>query len=191
MTDEFFEEDWPEDKPAKEPVTETATETDTETPAPAPAVDAMAQEEFQEKLAEAEKKVLYALAEARNVRERARNESDRARKYALEAICEDLLSVVDSLEKSLEVEIAEGDTSAKTLQEGSEMTLSMFLKVLEKYGIKQLSPEGEPFDPKVHEALTMQPNPEVEPNTVLTVVQKGYLLHDRVVRPARVVVSKN
>lgn len=144
-------------------------------------------EELEQSLAEAKDQALRAAAEAQNVRRRAEQETDKARKFALEKFVKDLLPVVDSLEKALEA-MEEG--ASEVHREGVTMTLKMQLDVLNRFGVESIEPQGEPFDPQVHEAMAMVPNPELEPNTVMDVMQKGYLLNGRLVRPAMVVVSQ-
>ncbi|AVI61626.1 nucleotide exchange factor GrpE [Halomonas sp. GFAJ-1] len=144
-------------------------------------------EELELSLAEAKDQALRAAAEAQNVRRRAEQEAEKARKFALEKFVKELLPVVDSLEKALE---SMQDGASDVHREGVSMTLTMQLGVLNKFGVESIDPQGEPFDPQVHEAMTMVPNPELEPNTVMDVMQKGYLLNGRLVRPAMVVVSQ-
>lgn len=144
-------------------------------------------EELEQSLAEAKDQALRAAAEAQNVRRRAEQEADKARKFALEKFVKELLPVVDSLEKALE---SMQDGASDVHREGVSMTLKMQLDVLNKFGVESVEPHGEPFDPQVHEAMAMVPNPELEPNTVMDVMQKGYLLNGRLVRPAMVVVSQ-
>ncbi|WP_447530098.1 MULTISPECIES: nucleotide exchange factor GrpE [unclassified Vreelandella] len=144
-------------------------------------------EELEQSLSEAKDQSLRASAEAQNIRRRAEAEAEKARKFALEKFVKELLPVVDSLEKALE-NMQEDATDVH--REGVSMTLKMQLDVLNKFGVESVEPHGEPFDPQVHEAMTMVPNPELEPNTVMDVMQKGYLLNGRLVRPAMVVVSK-
>ncbi|MBE0404915.1 MULTISPECIES: nucleotide exchange factor GrpE [Halomonas] len=143
--------------------------------------------ELEQNLAEAKDQALRAAAEAQNVRRRAEQEADKARKFALEKFVKELLPVVDSLEKALE---SMQDGASEAHREGVSMTLNMQLGVLNKFGVESIEPQGEPFDPQVHEAMAMVPNPELEPNTVMEVMQKGYLLNGRLVRPAMVVVSQ-
>ncbi|MEE4162995.1 MAG: nucleotide exchange factor GrpE [Woeseiaceae bacterium] len=127
-----------------------------------------------------------AAAETENVRKRAVRDVENARRYALENFGRDLLDVRDSLEMGL----AAADTAdAEALREGSEATLKLLSTVMERFGVEQIDPEGEPFDPELHEAMTMQPSAEVEPNSVLAVIQKGYTLNGRLLRPARVIVA--
>ncbi|MGP9796749.1 nucleotide exchange factor GrpE [Halomonas sp. 86] len=143
--------------------------------------------ELEQNLAEAKDQALRAAAEVQNVRRRAEQEADKARKFALEKFVKELLPVVDSLEKALE---SMQDDASEAHREGVSMTLNMQLGVLNKFGVESVEPQGEPFDPQVHEAMAMVPNPELEPNTVMEVMQKGYLLNGRLVRPAMVVVSQ-
>ena len=127
-----------------------------------------------------------AAAEADNIRKRASRDVEHARKYALEGFGRELLAVKDSLEMGLD---AAASADAGALREGSEATLKLLAGTLERFGIVEVSPEGEPFDPELHEAISMQPSADVEPGSVLTVIQKGYTLNGRLLRPARVVVA--
>ena len=131
--------------------------------------------------------LLRTVAESENIRRRASRDVESAHKYANEKLLEDLLPVLDSLEKALELPDQSDD--AKAVLEGIEISLRMFRETLERRGVTIVDPLGEPFDPSKHEALAMVPNEGVEPNSVIEVVQKGYLLNERVVRAARVVVS--
>lgn len=143
--------------------------------------------ELEQNLAEAKDQALRAAAEAQNVRRRAEQEAEKARKFALERFVKELLPVVDSLEKALEAMATEASDAHR---EGVAMTLKLQQDVLAKFGVEQVDPAGEPFDPQYHEAMAMVPNPELEPNSVMEVIQKGYLLNGRLVRPAMVVVSQ-
>jgi molecular chaperone GrpE len=127
-----------------------------------------------------------AAAELENVRKRAARDMENARRFALERFATELLAVMDSLEMGLQA--ANGASAADILQ-GNQATLRQFAATLERFGVQEVDPKGEPFDPDLHEAMTMQPSDEVEPNTVLTVFQKGYTLNGRLLRPARVVVA--
>lgn len=131
---------------------------------------------------------LRTKAEAENIRRRAENDVVSARKYAIEKFAVELLAVVDSIEQGLQLK-AESEES-KAIQDGMELTLKMTLSTLEKFGIEQLNPLEEVFDPQLHEAMTMVPSPEHESNTVIDVFQKGYTLNGRLIRPARVVVAQ-
>jgi molecular chaperone GrpE len=130
---------------------------------------------------------LRAAAELENVRKRATRDVEHARRYALERFAGELLNVRDSLEMGL---AAGSDSSAETLMAGSTATLKLLHSTMEQFGVVELDPQGEPFDPEFHEAMTMQPSADVEPGSVLTVYQKGYTLNGRLLRPARVVVAQ-
>jgi len=146
-------------------------------------------EQLQAELEQAKAEQLRALAELENVRKRARRDVETARKFAVEKLAEELLTVMDSLEMGLKA--AEGEEpNVEQLKEGKAMTLRQLKGVMERAGIAELDPQGEPFNPEFHEAMTMQESQEQDPDTVLTVVQKGYLLKGRLLRPARVVVAK-
>ncbi|GAA0791154.1 nucleotide exchange factor GrpE [Marinobacterium sediminicola] len=130
-----------------------------------------------------------AQAEIQNIRRRAEQDVEKAHKFGLEKFANELLPVVDSLERAIEA--SQGDDEAmKAIREGVEMTLSMFLGSMEKFNVEQLNPEGQPFNPEHHQAMSMVPAEGVEPNTVVTVIQKGYLLNGRLMRPAMVMVAK-
>jgi molecular chaperone GrpE len=141
-------------------------------------------------LAEQQDTVLRAQAEVQNMRRRCQTDVEKAHKFALEKFSAELLTVIDNLERALDAVPESAGQGVKALQEGVELTLKGFLETCEKFNIRQLNPEGEPFDPQLHQAMSMVPNSDVEPNTVVAVVQKGYLLNDRVIRPAMVMVSK-
>ncbi|HIX61518.1 MAG TPA: nucleotide exchange factor GrpE [Candidatus Halomonas stercoripullorum] len=144
-------------------------------------------EALEQEVAAAKDQALRAAAETQNVRRRAEQEAEKARKFALERFVKELLPVVDTLEKALE---AMTDEASKAHREGVAMTLKMQLDAMAKFGVEQIDPAGEPFDPQLHEAMAMVPNPELEPNSVMEVIQKGYQLNGRLVRPAMVVVSQ-
>lgn len=144
------------------------------------------------KLQEYQDQALRAQAEMQNVRRRAEIDVEKAHKFAVEKFVKELLPVADSLEKA--VESTEGQENAgelvASIREGVEMTLNLFMNSIKKFNVEQVNPVGEPFDPNQHEAMSMVPAPDAEPNSVVAVVQKGYLLNGRVVRPAMVVVAK-
>lgn len=142
-----------------------------------------------EELAEARDQALRVAAEAQNIRRRADKDVESARKFALERFASELLPVVDNLERALDAADRE-QAAIKPLLEGVELTYKSFLDALQKFQIEQLDPVGEPFDPQLHEAMSMIDNPNVEPNTVLHVMQKGYTLSGRLLRAAMVMVSK-
>ena len=139
-------------------------------------------------LAEARDAALRAQADAINVQRRAEQDVEKARKYALERFVGELLPVVDNMERALE---AAGDSeAAKPIVEGVELTLKSLMDALGKNGVEAVDPMGEPFDPQIAQAMSMVENPDVEPNTVIAVMQKGYNLNGRLIRPAMVMVSK-
>lgn len=146
--------------------------------------------QLQEDLAAARDAALRAQADAQNVKRRAEQDVEKARKFALERFAGELLPVVDNLERALE-STAGDDEVLRPIAEGVELTLKSFMDVLGKNNIEVVDPQGEPFDPNLHQAMTMVDNNEVEPNTVVAVMQKGYTLNGRLVRPAMVMVSKS
>lgn len=144
--------------------------------------------QFEADLAEAKDAALRAQADAVNVQRRAEQEVDKARKFALERFVSELLPVVDNMERALEA--AGTDEAVKPIVEGVELTQKSLIDALQKHGVETIDPMGEPFDPQIAQAMSMVENPEVEPNTVIAVMQKGYQLNGRLVRPAMVMVSK-
>jgi len=146
-------------------------------------------ESLQAQVQEYQEQMLRAQAEMQNVRRRAEIDVEKAHKYALEKFVKELLPVADSLEKAVENSAGEDEFIVR-IREGMEMTLDLFLSTLRKFNVEQLNPVGEPFDPQQHEAMSMVPAPDAEPNTVISVMQKGYTLNGRLVRPAMVVVAK-
>jgi molecular chaperone GrpE len=132
--------------------------------------------------------MLRMQAEMENLRKRLLREVDKSRKFALERIMKDLLQVRDSMERGLEV--AGESSTVESLREGQQLTLKMLAKVMQDHGLEVIDPLGQPFDPAVHEAMTVMPSAEAAENTVLEVMQKGFRLHDRLLRPAMVVVSR-
>ena len=150
------------------------------------ATDALA--ELQAKAAENWDKYLRSAAELDNVRKRAARDVENARRFALERFAGEILGVLDSLEMGI---AAGTDAGAEALLDGSQATLKLLTTTMENFGISELDPLGEPFDPEYHEAMTMQPSADAEPGSVLTVYQKGYTLNGRLLRPARVVVAQS
>lgn len=144
------------------------------------------QAELQAKVDENWEKYLRVAAELENVRKRAARDVENAHKFALERFALELLAVRDSLEMGL---AAGEDADIESLRQGKEATLKQLVTVLERFGVEELDPLGEPFDPTMHEAMTMQPSADAEPGSVLSVFQKGYALNGRLLRPARVVVA--
>ena len=145
-------------------------------------------EQLQQQVADANDNVLRIQAEMQNMRRRAERDVENAHKFALDKFSADLLPVVDNLERALSAIDAEDD-SQKAIAEGIELTLKSFLDVLVRFKIEAVDPAGQPFDANLHQAVSMVPNPDMEPNTVMDVFQKGYTLNGRLIRPAMVVVS--
>ena len=145
--------------------------------------------ELENQLAEAKEQLLRAAADVQNARRRAEQDVEKAHKFALEKFANDLLPVVDSLERGLELSNAD-DESIKPMREGMQLTLKMFLDTLERFQVQQLNPVGEPFNPEHHQAMVMEESATMEPGSVLKVFQKGFTLSGRLLRPAMVVVSK-
>lgn len=131
---------------------------------------------------------LRASAEGKNAKRRADMEIEKAIRFGLEKFVDSLIPVVDSLEQALQLAEKEQQT---TMVEGLTLTLKLFLDAFKKQSVEQISPEGCQFDPQEHEAMSIQDSPDVEPNSVIFVVQKGYKLNGRIVRPARVIVAKS
>lgn len=164
-------------------------------------------EEARKKAAENWDLFLRSRADVDNARRRAMLDVENAHKYGIEKFAKEILAVVDSLDHGLlatkgsnstDTTNAEDSTGSgrgagnndQSLREGMELTYKLLLDTLDKFGIKQIDPIGEPFDPIKHEALSTQPNGDVAPNIVLVVIQKGFTMHDRLLRPARVIVSR-
>jgi molecular chaperone GrpE len=154
-------------------------------------IDVLIEEAVAAALAEQQDSVLRAKAEVQNMRRRCEQDVEKAHKFALEKFSAELLTVIDNLERALAAVVDTKEENVLALKEGVELTLKGFLEICEKFNIRQMDPVGEPFDPQLHQAMSLVENPDVEPNTVVTVVQKGYLLNDRVIRPAMVMVSKS
>ena len=128
-------------------------------------------------------------AEVENVRRRAEKDIEKTHKYGLDKLIGELLGVVDSLEHGL-LNIDSANEASIPMREGMELTLKLLLDALAKFGLELLDPQGEAFNPAMHEAITMQASAEAAAGTILQVIQKGYKLHDRLLRPARVIVAK-
>ena len=143
-------------------------------------------EKVEKDLSEAD---VRAQAEIQNVRRRAERDVEHAHKFALEKFAGEILAVADSLERAL-TQLDPEDPAVAPAREGTELTLKALLDVFARFNIEQVDPQGEAFDPEKHEAMTMVPSPDAEPNTVIEVLEKGYLLNGRLLRPARVVVAK-
>lgn len=146
-------------------------------------------EQLQAQLAEAKDQVLRTAADAQNTRRRAEKDVENAHKYALEKFAAALLPVADNLERAIEAADRTNE-QIKPFVEGVELTGKSLQEVLARFDVQQIDPLGAPFDPQYHEAVSMVENPDVEPNTVLVVMQKGYTLNGRLLRAAMVMVSK-
>ena len=145
--------------------------------------------QLEEQLAAAQDQALRMAADLQNVRRRAEQDVEKAHKFALEKFAGDLLAVVDSLERGLELSSAENE-AIKPVREGMQLTLKLLTDTLKRYQVEQVDPLGEPFNPEHHQAMAMEESLHAEPGSVLKVFQKGYLLSGRLLRPAMVVVSK-
>lgn len=146
-------------------------------------------EELEAELEAAKEQVLRASAEMANARRRAEQDVEKAHKFALEKFVGDMLPVADNLERAIDAANNQ-QGSYETVAEGAELTLKTLIDALKRHKVEAVKPEGEPFDPQLHQAMSMVPDPNVEPNTVINVFQSGYTLNGRLVRPAMVVVSK-
>ena len=145
---------------------------------------------LEEQLAAAQDQSLRVAADLQNVRRRAEQDVEKAHKFALEKFAGDLLPIIDSLERGLELSNP-GDENIRPMREGIELTLKMFQDTLKRYQLEAIDPTGgEPFNAEHHQAMAMQESHDLEPNSVLKVFQKGYQLNGRLLRPAMVVVSK-
>ena len=179
-------------QPRENPAEETR-QADTDPPEP---LEADSVEELQAKLTEAEAqaqenwdKLLRANAELDNLRRRNERDLENAHKYALERFAQELLAVRDSLEMGVAAAEQE-EASVEKIKEGTELTLRMLESAMEKFNIQPIDPQDEPFNPELHQAMSMVESPDKDPNTVINVMQKGYLLNDRLIRPAMVIVSR-
>jgi len=172
-----------------------SSETDTAEKDSAPEAQASV-EELTKALATAQKQaqdnweaLLRQKAESDNLQKRSDREVEKARKFALEKFVNELLPIVDSMELGLEA-AQKDDADVQGIREGIDLTTKMLLTAIEKFNVEAINPQDEQFDPQWHEAMAMQPVPNVEEGTVIFVHQKGYKLNDRLLRPARVVVAK-
>ena len=187
------------DKENEDQVDEANGAEETKKPASLPsAIDQLTEELrlAKAKLAEANTKaeenwdlVLRAKAEADNVRRRARLDVEKAHKFGIDNFAKELLHVVDSLERGLEA-ISADNEDFNSIRHGMELTYKLFLDILEKFDINMMDPIGETFDPAKHEAISIQESDTNEPNSVIVVVQKGFTIHERVLRAAKVIVAK-
>jgi molecular chaperone GrpE len=148
-------------------------------------------EPLDEQLAEAKDQLLRSIAEMENVRRRAQRDVENAHKFAVEKLLGELFPVVDSMEKAIETaENSEPGEGIKAIVEGVSLSHKLFVDTLAKAGVEQIDPLGLPFDPQHHEAMAVVPNPDAEPNSVMDVMQKGYVLNGRLARAAKVIVVK-
>ena len=192
--------DKPDDLSEKE-IPEDVQSENTSADAEAPVVDSDASDEaeiltteqqleiLQGQLNKAQEDVLRAKAEEQNAVRRASLDVEKARKFALEGFAKELLPVVDNLERAIS-SLDKDDANNEAILEGVELTLKTLLSALEKNRLKAIDPEGEAFNPDLHQAMAMVETPDVEPNSIIEVFQKGYELNGRLIRPAMVVVSK-
>lgn len=179
-----------------EAVSEQSTPTQVDNQTQQPADQGVNVEELQQKLEQAEQKAtenwdkaLRIQAEMENLKRRTQKDLENAHKFALENFAKELLTVIDSLELGLQAAIGDSPEVQK-FREGSELTVKQFEAVFSKFNIETVNPLGQPFDPALHQAMAMQPSTNAEPNSVINVFQKGYLLNGRLLRPAMVVVAK-
>ena len=159
-------------------------------------VEEVSLELLQKQVKQAEKKAeenwdkaLRVQAEMENLKRRTQKDLENAHKYGLEKFAKELLSVIDSLELGIQASTSD-NPEVVALKQGSELTIKQFESVFAKFNVEAIDPVGQAFNPELHQAMTMQPNADVEPNTVLNVFQKGYILNGRLIRPAMVVVSQ-
>lgn len=158
---------------------------------PEPEIDALLAQlaDAESRVAAARDAQLRTAAEAENTRRRLERDADATRKYASEKLLNDLLAIADSLELGIKAADAP-EAQVKALAEGMHLTHRQLMAFFEKNGVKQLDPAGEPFNPDAHQAMTMMESSVVAPNHVVSVMQKGYKLHERLLRPAMVMVAK-
>lgn len=175
------------EKASDEPVKEEAAEARQEPQEAGPADPESELAAAEAKANENWERYLRAVAEADNVRKRASRDVENAHKFALERFARELLAVTDGLEMAL---AASDNVTVESLLEGSQATLKLLGSTMERFGILAIDPEGEPFDPELHEAISVQPSDTLEPGTVVSVVQKGYVLNGRLLRPAMVIVAE-
>lgn len=192
-------EQTPDNTPEQEEEAQTsATESDIESAAAESSDQPVSElDQLREQLEAAEANVgmardelLRVQAEMQNLRRRTEQDIEKAHKYGQEKFSVELLAVMDNLERSAAAAEASEDEAVKAIKEGVELTLKGFADCFKRFNIDAVDPMGEPFDPQLHQAMSIQESPDAEPNTVIAVMQKGYTLHGRVIRPAMVMVSK-
>jgi len=198
LIDEVLEQT-AEESPVTEDVVEESEAIDVDAEVEAKAEkqeDEVSVEDLQKQLKLANKKaeenwdkVVRSQAEMDNLKRRTQKDLENAHKYGLEKFSKELLSVIDSLELGIQASTSDAP-EVVALREGSELTIKQFEAVFAKFNIEAVDPMGQPFNPELHQAMTMQPSADVAPNTVINVFQKGYVLNGRLIRPAMVVVSQ-
>ena len=187
-----------QEEEAQTSATESAMESDIESAAAESSDQPVSElDQLREQLEAAEANVgmardelLRVQAEMQNLRRRTEQDIEKAHKYGQEKFSVELLAVMDNLERSAAAAEASEDEAVKAIKEGVELTLKGFADCFKRFNIDAVDPMGEPFDPQLHQAMSIQESPDAEPNTVIAVMQKGYTLHGRVIRPAMVMVSK-
>ena len=152
-------------------------------------IESPSREELEAKLTETEDKNLRLRAEIENLHRRSERDITDAHKYGIKKLLEELIPILDSLEQALNIQDSEHNM-VKSMRDGMELTLKMLQKVLEKFGVKEIYPLNEIFNPAFHEVMLAQEKADIAPNTIIQVMQKGYQLHERVIRPARVIIAK-
>ena len=182
-----------EDEAVVAPSITEAAAPETEAPVlDAPSIPALEAEiaQLMAKVNEQADAVLRAQAEMQNLRRRAERDVENAHKFALDKFAADLLPIIDSLERAMEAADKFDNEVVQAMKDGVELTLKMFVDTIAKHGLKQINPVGEPFNPEFHQAMSMVPNAELPANSVMAVMQRGYILNGRLVRPAMVIVTR-
>jgi len=196
MSDQNPDQDQVENEASPELATEEASAADAQdVPEGEQPVDEMSRLQEQLEAAEtaagmARDEILRVQAEMQNLRRRTEQDIEKAHKFGQEKFSIELLAVMDNLERSAAAAEASEDEAVQAIKEGVELTLKGFMDCFQRFNIEALDPLGEPFDPQLHQAMSIQESPDAEPNSVIAVMQKGYTLHGRVIRPAMVMVSK-
>ena len=196
MSDQNPDQDQVENEASPELATEDASVADAQD-APEGEQPADEMNRLQEQLEAAEAaagmardELLRVQAEMQNLRRRTEQDIEKAHKFGQEKFSTELLAVMDNLERSAAAAEASEDEAVQAIKEGVELTLKGFMDCFKRFNIEAVDPLGEPFDPQLHQAMSIQESPDAEPNSVIAVMQKGYTLHGRVIRPAMVMVSK-
>lgn len=196
MSDQNPDQDQVENEASPELATEEASAADAQdVPEGEQPVDEMSRLQEQLDAAEtaagmARDEILRVQAEMQNLRRRTEQDIEKAHKFGQEKFSIELLAVMDNLERSAAAAEASEDEAVQAIKEGVELTLKGFMDCFQRFNIEAVDPLGEPFDPQLHQAMSIQESPDAEPNSVIAVMQKGYTLHGRVIRPAMVMVSK-